>query len=113
VAGFAPWLFSAVDPLLTDSGASLRAPTLAHPFGTDQSGRDVFARVLWGARYSLIVGFGATLSAVIVGLLIGVLAGLAPRWLDGILARAIEVLMAFPEFLVALVVIAITGPGEV
>ncbi|HRN30485.1 MAG TPA: ABC transporter permease, partial [Terrimesophilobacter sp.] len=63
-------------------------------------------------RYSLVVGFGATLSAVVVGLVLGVLSGLAPRWLDGILARAIEVLMAFPEFLVALVVIAITGPGE-
>ncbi|HRP98901.1 MAG TPA: ABC transporter permease [Terrimesophilobacter sp.] len=72
----------------------------------------MLARVLWGARYSLVVGFGATLSAVVVGLVLGVLSGLAPRWLDGILARAIEVLMAFPEFLVALVVIAITGPGE-
>src|SRR5690606_27046565 len=75
-------------------------------------GRDVLARVLWGARHSLIVGFGATLVAVVAGLIIGVASGLAPRWLDGIIARAIEVLMAFPEFLVALVVIAITGPGE-
>lgn len=113
VAALAPWLFSPVDPLLTSGPDALRSPSAAHPFGTDQSGRDVFARVLWGARYSLIVGFGATLSAVIAGLIIGVASGLAPRWLDGAIARAIEVLMAFPEFLVALVVIAITGPGEV
>lgn len=112
VAGLAPWLFSPLDPLMTSAHDALQGPTAAHPFGTDQSGRDVLARVLWGARHSLIVGFGATAAALIIGIIIGVLAGLSPRWLDGIIARAIEVLMAFPEFLVALVVIAITGPGE-
>lgn len=112
VAGLAPWLFSPLDPLMTSAPEALQGPSARHPFGTDQSGRDVLARVLWGARHSLIVGFGATLSALIIGAIIGVLAGLSPRWVDGVVARAIEVLMAFPEFLVALVVIAITGPGE-
>lgn len=112
VAGIAPWLFSPLDPLVTSAPEALQPPSATHPFGTDQSGRDVLARVLWGARHSLIVGFGATLAALVAGTIIGVLAGLAPRWLDGVVARAIEVLMAFPEFLVALVVIAITGPGE-
>ncbi|HRN29125.1 MAG TPA: dipeptide/oligopeptide/nickel ABC transporter ATP-binding protein, partial [Terrimesophilobacter sp.] len=51
VAGLAPWLLSPLDPLLTSAPNALQAPSAAHPFGTDQSGRDVLARVLWGARY--------------------------------------------------------------
>lgn len=112
VAGLVPWLFSPLDPLLTSGPEALQGPSGQHPFGTDQSGRDVFSRVIWGARHSLIVGFGATLAAVTLGLIVGVLSGLAPGWVDGVISRALEVLMAFPEFLIALVVIAITGPGE-
>lgn len=112
VAGLFPWLFTSLDPLQASAPESLQGPSAKHPFGTDQAGRDVLSRVLWGAQYSLVVGFGATLIAVLLGLAIGVLSGLAPKWVDGILSRIIEVLMAFPEFLVALVVIAITGPGQ-
>lgn len=111
-AGLFPWLFTPVNPLQASAVESLQGPSAAHPFGTDQAGRDVFARVVWGAQYSLIVGFGATIIAVALGLIIGVLSGLAPRWVDGALSRTVEVLMAFPEFLVALVVITITGPGQ-
>jgi len=112
LAAFLPGLFTAADPLRTDIGQSLLAPDFRHPFGTDQAGRDVFARVIHGARYSLAIGFGATMIAVIAGLLIGSLAGLMRRVGDGVLSRAIEIVMAFPEFLLALIVIAIIGPGE-
>lgn len=112
VAALAPGLFTAVDPLRTNIGEALLAPSVAHPFGTDQAGRDVFARVLFGARYSLAIGFGATLIALVVGLVIGAVAGLSRRVGDGVLSRAIEIIMAFPEFLLALIVIAIIGPGE-
>jgi peptide/nickel transport system permease protein len=112
VAALAPWLVTGADPLQTDVAHALAGPSPAHPFGTDQAGRDVFARVVHGARYSLLVGLGATALALVGGLLIGVASGLAPRLIDGVLSRAIEVLMAFPEFLVALVVIAVVGTGE-
>jgi peptide/nickel transport system permease protein len=113
LAALFPWLLTAASPLQTDATAALQGPSAAHPFGTDQSGRDVFARVIYGARYSLAVGLGATVLALGAGLVIGISAGLAPRFLDGALSRTIDVLMAFPEFLLALVVIAVIGTGEV
>ena len=107
-----PALFTSLDPLRADAAASLLPPSPAHPFGTDQSGRDVFARVVYGARYSLIVGVGASLIALVSGLVVGVTAGLAPKAVDGVLAKVIAVAMSFPEFLLALIVIAIIGPGQ-
>lgn len=112
VAALAPWLLTGLSPLHTDAAASLQGPSAAHPFGTDQSGRDVFARVVYGAGYSLVVGLGATATALVAGVAIGIASGLAPRAIDGVLSRAIEILMAFPEFLLALIVIAVVGPGE-
>jgi len=102
-----PALFTSLDPLRADAAASLLPPSPAHPFGTDQSGRDVFARVVYGARYSLIVGVGASLIALVSGLVVGVTAGLAPKAVDGVLAKVIAVAMSFPEFLLALI-----GPGQ-
>ena len=112
VAAFIPWALTGQSPLQTDVGAALQGPGALHPFGTDQSGRDVFARVVHGARYSLLVGLGATAMALVSGIVIGVASGLAPRAIDGVLSRAIEILMAFPEFLIALVVIAVVGTGR-
>ena len=111
VAAVAPALFTPIDPLETRVLEALRAPSLAHPFGTDQTGRDVFARVVHGARYSLGIGVIATTVAMAIGLVVGTTAGLAPRHVDGAISRVIDVLMSFPEFLLALLVIAILGPG--
>ena len=113
VAAVAPTLFTHADPIQTQVLQALRAPSLEHPFGTDQTGRDVFARVVHGARYSLAIGVLATTIAMTAGLLVGTLAGLAPRLIDSAISRVIEVLMSFPEFLLALLVIAILGPGPV
>ena len=113
LAAIAPWVLTGASPLQTDAASALQAPSAAHPFGTDQSGRDVLARVIYGARYSLVVGLGATALALLAGLAIGIGAGLAPRSVDGVLSRVIDVLMAFPEFLLALLVIAVIGAGEV
>ena len=112
VAAVAPWVLTSASPLETNAAAAGQAPSLAHFFGTDQSGRDVFTRVVYGARYSLMVGLGATALALAVGLILGVGAALGPRVLDTAVSRLIDVLMAFPEFLLALVVIAVIGPGE-
>ncbi len=112
LAAVLPGLFTDHDPLRADVANSLDAPSLEHLFGTDQAGRDVFARVVYGIRYSLAIGFGATLLALLAGTIIGVASGLAPRAADGVLSRGIDILMAFPEILLALVVIAVIGPGE-
>lgn len=112
LAAVAPWLVTPTSPFETDAASAGLAPSAAHWFGTDQSGRDVFARVVHGARYSLMVGFGATALALVVGIILGVGSALGPRAVDSVTSRLIDVLMAFPEFLLALVVIAVLGPGE-
>lgn len=111
-AALLPGVLAPLDPLDAQISESLQGPSAEHLFGTDQSGRDVFSRVVFGARYSLLVGFGASAIALAVGLLIGLVSGLAPRLVDAVLGRVIVVAMAFPEFLLALLVIAIIGPGE-
>ncbi len=113
VAALAPQLFTGQDPLQTEVRGALQPPSAAHPFGTDQSGRDVFARVVHGAGRSVGIGLLATAIALIAGLLVGALAGIAPRPVETVLMRGVDVLLAFPEFLLALVVVALLGPGAV
>ncbi|MCR2809483.1 MULTISPECIES: ABC transporter permease [unclassified Microbacterium] len=109
----APGVFTSADPLATDLRAALLPPSAEHPFGTDQSGRDIFTRVVYGARISIGIGLAATVLAAVLGLLLGIAVGLAPRPVGAVAMRGVDVLLAFPEFLVALVVVAILGPGPV
>lgn len=113
LAAVAPGLLAPHDPLQVDVRAALLPPGGEHPFGTDQSGRDVYARVVHAAGRSVGVGLLATGIALVVGMLVGSLSGVAPRPVDAALMRVNDVLMAFPEFLIALVVVAILGPGPV
>lgn len=106
-----PQLVATQDPLRTDVRAALEPPSAAHLFGTDQSGRDVFSRVVHGAGRSVGIGLLATALALVIGLVVGTLSGIAPRAVDATVMRVTDVLLAFPEFLVALVVVAILGPG--
>ncbi|MGK5682773.1 ABC transporter permease [Actinoplanes sp. URMC 104] len=112
LAAVAPSLFAG-DPLTADPLHVLEAPSAAHWFGTDQLGRDVFDRVVHGARHSLLIGVVATLIAVSAGLLLGLLAGLAHRYADEALSRAFDALSAFPLLLLALLFVAVAGPGTV
>lgn len=112
-AALFPDVLAAQNPLKTDVRSALLPPSAEHLFGTDQSGRDVFSRVVHGAGRSVGIGLLATGVALISGLLIGALAGVAPRGIDVAMMRVNDVLMAFPEFLVALVVVAVLGPGAV
>ncbi|MCJ1715988.1 ABC transporter permease [Curtobacterium sp. VKM Ac-2922] len=100
-------------PLAVHPAEALLPPGPGHPFGTDESGRDVLARVVAGTRASLVVGVVATLVGGGVGVLLGVVAGLGGRVLDAVIGRVTEVAFALPLLLVALVVIAVTGPGPV
>ncbi|NUU50059.1 ABC transporter permease [Curtobacterium luteum] len=113
LAAVAPALLGGAHPLAVDPGAALLPPSAAHPFGTDESGRDVLARVVAGTRPSLVVGLAATLVGATTGVLLGLLAGLGGRVLDAVVGRVTEVAFALPLLLVALVVIAVTGPGPV
>ncbi|UWF78687.1 ABC transporter permease [Microbacterium sp. EF45047] len=111
-AALAPGLVATHDPLQTDVRAALRPPSAEHLFGTDQSGRDVFSRVVHGAGASVGIGVLATGLALLLGLVAGALSGSAPRVVDAVLMRLTDILLAFPEFLVALVIVAVLGPGH-
>ncbi|MFI6477854.1 ABC transporter permease [Nonomuraea sp. NPDC050663] len=111
LAAAVPALLTPVDPLQADPLAALAPPSAGHWFGTDHLGRDLLARVVHGARFSLGISVAATFLALTAGLLLGLAAGLAPRWLDELMTRAFDVLSTLPEILFALLVIAIIGPG--
>lgn len=111
LAAVFPDLLATHDPLRTDVRSALEAPGPAHLFGTDQSGRDVFSRVVHGAGRSVGIGLLATVLAVVAGLLLGSLSGVSPRVVDAVAMRVTDILLAFPEFLVALIVVAVLGPG--
>jgi len=104
--GIAPY-----DPLRMNPGEALSAPTPAHPFGTDQYGRDMLSRAIIGARLSLVTGFGAVSLALVAGTMMGLLSGLFGGWADLTIMRVVDVMLAFPSILLALVVVAIIGQG--
>ncbi|MGU3411613.1 ABC transporter permease [Microbacterium sp. M1A1_1b] len=108
-----PAVLGGAAPLAVHPAEALLPPGPGHPFGTDESGRDVLARVVAGTHASLVVGVVATLVGGGVGVLLGVVAGLGGRVLDAVIGRVTEVAFALPLLLVALVVIAVTGPGPV
>ncbi|HSF05074.1 MAG TPA: ABC transporter permease [Methylomirabilota bacterium] len=97
------------DPLAVASGAgpTLERPSTAHPLGTDALGRDLLSRVLWAGRVSLAVGLGVELVAVLIGCVIGVLAGYYGGAVDAVLMRATDVVMAFPSLVLAIGLIAV------
>ncbi|MFF5232903.1 ABC transporter permease [Dactylosporangium sp. NPDC000521] len=112
VAVVAPGLLG-TGPDEVDPMVALRAPDGTHWFGTDQLGRDVFTRIVHGARISLVTGVAATVLAVVAGTVLGLLAALGGRLVDEALMRAVDVLLALPGILLALLVIAVLGPGPV
>jgi peptide/nickel transport system permease protein len=113
VAAFAPQILAPGNPLAIDPLASFQPPSWAHPLGTDESGRDLYTRIVHGAAPSLLIGVLATVLGVGLGVILGVAGGLGPRWLDTTSTRLVEVLFAFPGLLLALLFIAIAGPGPV
>jgi len=107
---FAPWL-APYDPLEVDVHNRLVSPSAAHWLGTDQLGRDVLSRVLYGGQVALKVSLLAISIAMSVGLVLGMIAGFGPRWLDRALVISFDTVRSFPTIMFALAVVALTGPS--
>ena len=106
----APWV-SPQDPLATSWGAIRKAPSAAHWFGTDEIGRDVLARVIYGARASLLAGMVSVLIALSLGVPIGLLAGYAGKWVDAVISRIVDAMLACPFLILAIALAAFLGPS--
>lgn len=108
-----PPLVTHFDPLTSDIAQTLQPPGPQHWFGTDRIGRDVFSRVIYGARYSLLIGLASMLVSLAIGLVIGMTAGLGKRLTDESASRVFDVLSAFPPILLSLFVVTFLGQGIV
>lgn len=106
----APWI-TPYDPLFQNYDEFLQSPGLTHPFGTDALGRDILSRVLYGIRIDMMVGFILTYVPLVMGAILGAVAGYARGWIDSFLMRLLDVAMAFPFLVLIIVILAILGPG--
>lgn len=113
LACFAPGVLAGGNPLTGEPSEHLQAPSAAHPFGTDQLGRDIFTRVVHGAGLSLRAALVAVSIALVVGGLLGLLAGAVGRWVDETIMRVVDVLLAIPALLLSLALITALGYGTV
>jgi len=98
------------DPI-TDISSPLQAPNLNHPFGTDQYGRDLFSRIIWGTRLALLIGVGSQLANTLVGIVLGVLAGYFGSIMDGLIMGVTNIVLSIPVLVFALMLMAFLGPG--
>ena len=112
IAAIAPGWLVAGDPLDANSRLAFSAPSSLFWLGADENGRDILTRLVYAVRPSLVLGVAATAVGLLLGTLLGLTAGLGPRWLDGAVMRVIDVLLAFPDLLLALVIITFFGQGQ-
>jgi peptide/nickel transport system permease protein len=111
VAALAPWLAPASPTVGDLAGARLLAPSGAHWLGTDDQGRDILSRLIFGSRITLAVVSLVAVLAAPIGLLVGTVAGYAGGWVDGLLMRITDIFLAFPRLILALAFVAALGPG--
>lgn len=110
LALLAPWA-APYDPIAQDVSNALRPPSLSHPFGTDNFGRDVLSRVIWGTRVDLAMGAGGVIAPLVIGCVIGLVAGYFGGLIDTLLMRLLDVTISFPFFVLMIAIISILGPG--
>lgn len=109
-SALAPWV-APYDPAEVHVDRVLMPPSLEHPLGTDELGRDVLSRIIWGGRVSLLVGFVAVGIATLIGTILGALAGYYGGWVDMVIMRFVDVMLCFPSFFLILAVIAFLEPS--
>jgi peptide/nickel transport system permease protein len=110
IALAAPWL-APQDPVATSWSAVRAAPSAAHPFGADELGRDVLSRIIWGARASLLAGVVSVSISLALGVPIGMLAGYIGRWVDALISRLTDAMLACPFLILAIALAAFLGPS--
>jgi peptide/nickel transport system permease protein len=111
LAGAAAPLLAPYNPLSTNPADALQAPGAGHLMGTDDFGEDIWSRVLWGARIDLAIALGAVAVALVLGCALGALAGFWGGWLDEAIMRGMDILQAFPSFILAMGIAAALGPS--
>ncbi|MCW2750694.1 MAG: oligopeptide transporter permease protein [Aeromicrobium sp.] len=104
-------LVAPYDPLHQDLHNVLKSPTSSHPFGTDEIGRDVLSRMIFGARVSLLAAGQAVVLAVVLGVIPGLLAGFVGGWVDAVISRITDAIMSFPPLLLAIAIVGVFGPN--
>jgi len=104
-------VLSPYDVVTPDIGSRLQPPTLAHPMGTDELGRDMLTRILAGGRLSLLVGLAATAIALAIGVTVGALAGYLGRWVDNVLMRLVDVALSLPDLFLLILAASLLGPS--
>ena len=111
MAAFAPWV-APYDPITQNLAERLKPPmTSGHLMGTDEFGRDIFSRIVWGSRVTLYIVVLVAVTAPVFGMLIGTVAGYAGGWVDQVLMRITDIFLAFPKLILALALVAVLGPG--
>jgi peptide/nickel transport system permease protein len=106
-----PQAFAPYDPIAQDLAMTLQAPSLAHPLGTDNFGRDVLSRIIWGVRLDLAMGVFGVAAPFIIGCIIGLVAGFFGGIVDTLLMRILDVTISFPFFVLMIAIISVLGPG--
>lgn len=106
----APWV-APYDPIEQQIERRREPPSREHPLGLDEMGRDVLSRIIYGTRTSLKVGVGSVSFAVLIGALLGAVSGYVGRWVDDVIMRLMDVMLAFPSLLLALAIVSVLGPS--
>ena len=94
-----------------EASVRLQGPSLAHPFGTDANGRDMLSRIIWGARISVTVGFGAVAISTVLAIAIGLVSGYFGGWIDLLVQRLVDIWISFPALVLLISLVAVAGPG--
>ena len=106
-----PGAFAPYDPLAFDYTAIMHPPSAAHPFGTDNFGRDVLSRVIWAARIDMQIAIFSTIFPLVFGTFVGALTGYRGGWLDAVFGRLVDLTITFPFLVIVIAIVAVLGPG--
>lgn len=111
VMAIAAPLIAPYDPILQDGASRLQPPSLSHPFGTDNFGRDILSRIIWGTRIDLQIAFLGVAFPFVIGTVVGTIAGFFGGIVDAVFMRIVDIILAFPFLVLMLSIITILGPG--